>query len=436
MNAIASNLGLTGPRRYFVLMSALLSWFGAGILMAIPPLAARQAVASMGVTDEVLRGRWFSTYVCAFLLGGAVGGFVFGWLGDRFGRSRALGLSILTYSVLAGLASRVETPEQLFVVWFLACTGVGGAWPNGVSLAAEALPGMSRPWLSGLFGCTANLGLMLLAYLAWLQPITPKEWRWVMLVAASPAVLGIFVLLFLPESPAWKISRQKVASQGQHQSITRALFRPPLLRWTLIGIVLGTIPQMGNWGATNWLVPWANQVQEQASIQGLSASTPQGLSASTQWTKSSGALIGSLLGGALANACGRRLAYFGISLLSLVTSLYIFHSLNPLDPSFLYWVFVQGIFCTLYFGWLPLYLPELFPTSVRSTGIVVCFNWGRGLTAVGVLLGGQLMQMFDGSYARVGQITCLVYGLGMIAILFAPDTSSRQLTAPTSPGSD
>jgi hypothetical protein len=201
--------------------------------------------------------------------------------------------------------------------------------------------------------------------------------------------------------------------------IARELFRPPLLRYTIIGILLGAVPQMGNWGSINWLVPWADQVQDEAGMHGLTAAT--------QWTKSSGAAIGSLIGGWVACACGRRLAYFLISFLSLSFSFYIFNNLSPLDKTFLGWVFVQGAIGTVYFGWLPLYLPELFPTRVRATGTGVAFNWGRIVTAAGVLWSGQLMMSFEGDYARVGQITCLVYVVGMIVICFAPDTHRNPL---------
>jgi MFS family permease len=392
----------------------------AGIIMAVPPLAARTAVAAMGVTDESLRGRWFSWYVCAFLLGAATGGFVFGWIGDRWGRSKALGWSVLTYSLLSAACYFVNTPEQLLILWFLACTGVGGVWPNGVSLASEALPGVSRAMVSGLFGAAANLGLIFLAVINYFEPITIEHWRWVFLVAACPAILGFIVLLFVPESPAWLAERAKPAVTSDPDGrIIHELLRPPLLRYTIIGILLGAVPTMGNWGSVNWLVPWANQVQE--------AEGGHGLSAATQWSKSSGAALGSLFGGWLACACGRRLAYFLISLGSLASSFYIFHNLSPLDTSFLVWVFVQGVVGTIYFGWLPLYLPELFPTRVRATGTGVSFNWGRILTAGGVLAGGQLMLAFGGDYARVGQITCLVYVVGMIVICFAPNTAHKQL---------
>lgn len=405
---------LAASQRFVLLACALGAWFAAGILMAVPPLAARSAVASLGVSNEALRGRWFSWYVCAFLLGAAAGGSLFGWLGDRFGRTRALGWSVLTFSLLAGCCYFVTTPLELLVLWFAACTGVGGVWPNGVSLTTEALPGVSRPWLAGLFGCAANLGLMLLALLAWWNPITPDSWRWVMLVSATPGMLGLFVLTLVPESPAWLAGRTHSVASAPASPLVD-VFRPPLLKYTLIGIILGAVPLMGNWGATNWLVPWANQMQDEIGDRSLSAWT--------QWTKSGGALVGSLLGGAFASLCGRRTAYFVISVVSLASSFYIFHSLTPRDESFLTWVFIQGIFGTVYFGWLPLYLPELFPTQVRATGTGVTFNWGRVATAVGVLLSGQLMLSFGGDYARVGQVTCLVYAVGMVAICFAPDTS-------------
>jgi MFS family permease len=87
--------------------------------------------------DRALVARWFAWYQCAFLFGAATGGLVFGRVGDRLGRAKGLGVSILTYSLLAAAASLAQGPWQLLVLWFLACTGVGGTWPNGVALVAE-----------------------------------------------------------------------------------------------------------------------------------------------------------------------------------------------------------------------------------------------------------------------------------------------------------
>ncbi|MFN0197380.1 MAG: MFS transporter, partial [Planctomycetaceae bacterium] len=84
----------------------------------------------------------------------------------------------------------------------------------------------------------------------------------------------------------------------------------------------------------------------------------------------------------------------------------------------------------VFFGWLPLYLPELFPTHARATGSGVSFNFGRILTATGVLATGALTAYYQEDYARAGRVTSLVYALGMIIILFAPDTSKKKIAAP------
>ena len=240
-----------------------------------------------------------------------------------------------------------------------------------------------------------------------------------MLICGSPIVLGMMILVMLPESPVWLSRNHRSAAIVAGARKPLEVFRPPLLKYTILGVLLATVPIMGNWGATNWLVPWADQAQD--------ATGDHTLHASTQCTKSSGAALGGLLGGWLASVMGRRTSYFTISLISLVSSFYIFHSLTPTDPTFLAWVFVQGFFGPVYFGWMPLYFPELFPARMRATGTGVAFNWGRVATGAGVLMGGQLIISFRGDYARVGKWTCLIYAMGMVIILFAPDTSTRRM---------
>jgi len=89
-------------------------------------------------------------------------------------------------------------------------------------------------------------------------------------------------------------------------------------------------------------------------------------------------------------------------------------------------VFVQGIVATLFFGWLPLCLPELFPTRVRAAGAGVTYNTGRFLTAAGTLAAGGLIAVFHGNYPTVGAITGLVYALGMIVIWWMPIMPSEE----------
>jgi hypothetical protein len=137
--------------------------------------------------------------------------------------------------------------------------------------------------------------------------------------------------------------------------------------------------------------------------------------------RSGGGMLGSLLGGLIASVLGRRLSYFLISLLALFTSTYIFTRLDPLvDPTFPYWVFILGFISIVYFGWLPLFLPELFPTRVRSTGSGVSFNTGRVVAGVVVLSAGFLLDLLGGEYPKVGFASGLIYAVGLVIIWLAP----------------
>ncbi|MEZ6092215.1 MAG: MFS transporter [Pirellulaceae bacterium] len=432
--------------RMIVLVAAFLGWMFAGWEMSLLPLSARAATIGMlqddpSHSDWVALGRqpvpesleaeeskvrlekevgeWFARYIAAFLLGAAVGGWVFGWYGDHAGRVKAMGVSIIWYAGFTGLAYFVETPMQMLMVRFVACMGIGGMWPAGVSLVSEAWPDVSRPTLAGLIGASANVGIALLGIVVrmigdWLPEyqLTPDAWRWMMLLGASPIVLGFVVLLIVPESPRW-LSQREQASDTKDTSPLVAVLRPPLLNLTLAGIALGTIPLLGAWGAQKWIIPWAGQVGSRIGEESLKADTQ------TVWAI--GASLGSLCGGWLAAYVGRRRTYFLVSLGSLILSGLIFRMLDPSQGwRFMVPVFLLGLVATVYFGWLPLYLPEMFPTRVRATGSGISFNSGRIISAVLVFATTGLVAAFNGDYARVGELTSLIYVLGMVVILLVP----------------
>jgi len=422
---------LSAAGRCLVLVTAFLGWTFAGAQMALTTLVMRSAMIDLlglpdplHATDEALVGQWSAWLVGAFLLGAAAGGLVFGWIGDRLGRSRAMGLSILCFSLFCGAAYFAETPLQLIVLRLLVGLGIGGTWPNGVALVSEAWSNASRPVLAGVMGAAANVGLGMMALLGMWIDIKPANWEWTMLVGATPVALALLVFLLVPESPRWLAGRAAGAdghAGAGGQSPVLEVFRPPLLGITLIGILLGTVPLIGGWGSANWLVPWAEQVGSQAEVPDYS------LKAATQFWRSVTSIIGSLLGGWMASRVGRRRCYFLVSFGSLVTAQYLFRSVIPGDGQFMVLVAVLGLFNGLYFGWLPLFLPELFPTHARSTGAGVTYNFGRILTVVTVFASGALIRHFDQDYAQIGTITSFIFAIGMLAILLAPDTASRQL---------
>jgi len=444
--------------RWLVLGVAFLGWLFAGVQMSITPLVSNSATADFlssaqagtgerTATPKPVLTQWFARYNATFLFGAAAGGLLFGWIGDRAGRAKALSLSICCYAIFSGLAAFARTPEQFVVFRFLGCLGVGGAWPNGIAITVEVWTHVSKPILAGIIGSAANVGLVLMGLLGCYVAITPESWRWVMLVGGLPVVLGAASLLWLPESPQWLAARRKalpstaplaseatsareatmargaaMASEATVASGTavrklvspvRAVFQPPLLWLTLLGILLGAIPLFGGWGCTNWLVPWADQV---------GAKTDPTLKAWTQVYRSVGAAVTSAIGGWVSALLGRRLSYFLYSGASLFIGQHLYNNLDPTHPHFHWWALMLGATTGFYFGWLPLCLPEMFPTAVRSTGSGITFNTGRVATGLGVLGAGYLSSLsyFGGDYAKVGAVTSLIFAGGLVAIWLLP----------------
>ncbi len=447
-----------------VLATAFLGWMCAGWQLAISSLAMRDAPADLlredfiaqgiaaGLTadiksdnvtpsasviaeldkdrdgmlslDEKKNGRegvigsWFGSLIAAFLLGAALGGYVFGWFGDRFGRAKAMAISIMWYSAFSAITVFVQDPWQLWAVRFVACMGIGGMWPNGIALVSEAWPNISRPILAGAIGTAANVGILMLSAIANVKHVTIDDWHWIMWLGAAPFLLGLFVWFFVPESPRWLHLRSGAEDSKQPAPGLVEIFRPPILWLTILGIGLGTIPLFGGWGSSNWAIAWASSFDD------------AGLKARVMLARSLPGTISSLLGGGLAMMIGRRPCYFILSLGALVSAQVLFHSLHPVEDEFwfLFWFGSLGFFSGFFFGWLPLCLPELFPTRVRSTGAGVSFNWGRILTAAGVLFaGGMLKQYFNSDYAEIGKWTSLIYAFGLIIVFFVPDTKQRAL---------
>ncbi|MFM7059209.1 MAG: MFS transporter [Planctomycetota bacterium] len=446
---------LSVAARRKVLAAAFVAWMFAGLENGLFVLIHRQMMRELlgASAAEGLILQWLAWNQAAFMLGAAAGGWLFGWLGDRAGRTRALGCSVLCYSLLTLAAWFVDDPYLMWVVRFLAMLGFGGTWPNAVSLVAEAWPGASRPFLAGLLGTAANVGMVLMGTIGWVQPVTDAHWRWTLLVASTPAVVGLWILRRVPESQRWLSEHLAASSRPRELNVAtgprsgplRELFRPPLLQHTLLGIALGAVPVIGTAANGNWVVPWSDRVAaDRARTEQLaadpSAAKPGASAAEAAQKKSSprtaaqvsrdkaftlisrsgGGVLGSLMGGIAATLAGRRLSYFLISLASLVTSTVLFTQLSPGHPWFNTAAFLLGMFGVTYFGWLPLFLPELFPTRVRAAGSGIAFNSGRIAAAAVTVFIALWMQNTTVDYPLIGFCTGLIYAVGMLIIWLAP----------------
>jgi MFS family permease len=389
-----------------------------GLEMGIFPLVARPALqtmlpADLATSPDQFVGTWMGLITALFLVGAAFGGIAFGWLGDRMGRVRAMTLSILTYSIFSGLCFFARTPWDLGALRFIAAFGMGGEWSLGVALVMESWARDKRPLLAGIIGAASNVGFTLIAVIGYFLKITQQNWRVVMIAGAAPALLALGVQLLVPESDRWKAAVREGTSKP-----LREVFSPALRRSTLLGITFASIALIGTWGSVQWLPLWADQ---------LTGGKIPSAKAVTLMTGGVGAIVGCVIGALFAGRFGRRPAFFGLCLLSLLVCGCLFRFVHDYNAVFLILVLFVGGITAAFYGWMPLYLPELFPTRVRATGQGLCYNSGRIFAAAGALAQGQLVANYGGSYARAGATITLVYALGLFLIWLAPETKDRPL---------
>jgi MFS transporter, SHS family, sialic acid transporter len=411
-------VSLSRRGRAAVLVAAFLGLVFDGFELGLMPVASLSVSKSlMGEAfTPAAGGDWFARYTAALMLGAAIGGLMLGRFGDRFGRARGLGVSIVLYSLGAAAGGFVTSQEQLLLLRFLVGLGVGGVWPNGIALVAESWPAASKATVSGVMTAGINVGIIALSQCGRVSPITPDSWRWLFQIAGLPALLGAIVLALLPESPQW-LARRGGAADG-HASPRPALFGRELRRTTLAAILIASIPMVGAWSASKWMIPWADAV---------AGPTDAAYKAITQGWWAAGSLVGSFVGALLVGWLGRRASYLLISIGATVATLAMFNLTAPLEPGFHPTVCVQGFVSTLFFGWLAVYLPSVFPVEVRAAGSGLAYNAGRFLTAAGVLAAGTLFTALGGDYARVGSLCSLVYALGIAAIWLTPAAERTRL---------
>src|SRR5688572_11261162 len=415
--------GITSGQ-WLVLIAAFLGWLFDGFEMGLFPVVARPALmtfAPAGVAVDAFVGSWMGWITAAFLFGAAAGGLVFGWLGDRIGRVRAMSISILTYSLFTALGFLAQSPEHLAFFRFIAALGMGGEWSLGVALVMECWPEKLRPLMAGFIGAAANVGFLLVGWVAKTFTVTPQSWRWMFLVGALPALLVFFIRLFVPESEKWK------AVANPETKPVREILKPPLLKFTLFGILFASVALIGTWGSVQWIPTWVDQMTKGAIPDAK---------ANAHMASAYGAIVGSLLGPLVGGKIGRRPAFFGLCLCSFITCQFLFRSFQAYSTGLIVTIFCTGMFTAAFYGWFPLYLPELFPTRVRATGQGVSYNAGRIFAAFGALFAGQMVLSFAGgkdsasmasAYAQMGATITFVYVIGMILIWFAPETKGKPL---------
>jgi MFS family permease len=418
--------------QWLVLLVAWLGWvFDSmdGTLFSLVQKPSMTELMGRGASDAAI-GFYSGVVFSVMLLGWAMGGICFGVIADYVGRTKALAATILIYSMFTGLSALAETWWQLAAFRFITGLGLGGEWAAGAALVAEVWPDHLRAKAGAMLQSAAAFGYFFAALIT--RVVDVGSWRYVYLVGAVPAIFVLFIRLMVKEPDRWievRDQRRLAKAQGRHRKneldtfTLKELFGPKLRRDTIVASALAFTVLLALWGATMWI---PSVVREAGGREGLSAADQNRYATYAVMVLNGGSLFGYLGFGPLADRLGRRPAFLCFFLGGMILFPVTFLMTGGLTQIFILLPLV-GVFTLGITSGFPIYLPELFPTRVRTTGVGLCYNLGRVVTAGGVLVTGALVGFF-GSYAKAASAVSLIYILGILILFFARETRGERLS--------
>ncbi len=371
--------------------AAWLGWLFDGLDMHLYTLIAAPFVAKLlevPQTDKSV-GFYSSWIQAAFLFGWAIGGAIFGRLGDRLGRSRTLVLTILTYAIFTGAGFLAQTWWHLLIFRFLAALGIGGEWAVGAALLSETWPKGWRYWLAAVLQTAVNIGILLAGVVGIAMAGLPE--RCVFLVGLAPALIVLWIRRAVPETDDWHHAKSN-AKTSEPKLLD--LFRGRTLPITVLTMAVCACSLTAHWAFMFWSAQQLRQLPEVTEL-------PPGEQTSVVSLSVVVLMISSIVGNFLAAAIARRIGYKrAIALMAaayFLTMMFTYGTARSLNS--LWWCFPILGACSGFFALFTMYLPPLFPTLLRTTGAGFSYNIGRIAAAAGTIIFGLLSPIGDSRLA-------------------------------------
>jgi MFS family permease len=358
-------------------IAAWLGWLFDGMEIHLYALVAAPFVAHLmsmpqSAPDVKEKMAWIQA---AFLVGWAVGGGVFGRVGDVLGRSRTLALTILTYAIFTSLAFFAATWWQLMIFRFMAALGIGGEWAVGASLLAETWPKKWHAWVAAVLQTAVNIGILLACL--WVYLLAGAAEKYVFLIGVIPAGIVYWIRLSVGEPEAWHAAKEA----GTKPPPFSDLFAGGLLRTTLMATVVCACALTAWWAFLFWYVQHLRNLLGEA---GRSSADTQRLVSAAFFLVIGVSIGGNFFAAGVAKLMGYRNA-IALMLFGFFAAIFGTYCVPRDYRSIFFWIPWIGWFSGV-FGLFTMYLPSLFPVLLRTTGAGFCFNIGRLAAAFGTVL--------------------------------------------------
>jgi MFS family permease len=364
----------------------------------------------LGLSAEVAGGLQSLT-----LLASAAGGIAFGVLADRAGRTRALMLSVLIYSVFTAACGFAQTAVQLAVFRIGLGIGMGGEWASGAALVSETWPARDRGKALGLMQSSWAIGYGLAALVAWfVQDVAGFGWRTVFFVGVLPALFAFWVRLRVEEPPAWREARLKPASVSVRQALGGTM-----LGITIAVTLMNAATMFAWWGFNTWVPSYL-----EAPLTQGGAALPSDRKYWFIIAMQAGMWLGYVTFGFVSDRIGRKRTYLGYLLVAALL-VFVYSSVRA-ETALLLLGPVTAFFATGFFSGFGAVTAELYPTEVRATLQGFTYNIGRVASAAAPYVVAGLTTTHG--YGAALSVTAAAYLVAALFWVAIPETKGRVMT--------
>jgi MFS family permease len=363
-----------------------------------------------------------------FLIGWGLA-FLWGPVGDKFGRVRTLMLTVVWYSVFTLLSALVTNVWQLAVLRLLAGIGIGGEWAMGGTFVAEEWPEERRRAGAGFMHTGYYVGIFLaaLANYAIGSHFGHNAWRVMFAVGGLPALLLAWVRHGVTEPERWR-QKEGVVRTWQIWRPFATLFSATWRRRTILNSLYMLVSISGLWAGTVYVPAAVTALAEAAGRVGPQAAQ---LASRATMLVAFATILGCLVMPRLAEKLGRRGALGFYFMLMLVFVALTFGKVFYLGATALPWFFV----CLFFLGFgganfavYTLWLPEQYPTECRASAFAFCTSFARfGGAGITFLVGAGVQHY--GSLGIPVALTSIAFAIGLLLIPFGAETRGQTLPA-------
>jgi len=380
----------------------------AGLISTLMPTYLTAVVRDLSGSDDIPR---ISAIINAlYIAGWTIGGFSWGFISDRIGRSRALTLSVISFGLLTLLISFAPSWGWVVAMRLLSGFAVGGILVITPTLLSEIWPASSRSVIIGIDSIGFPVGI----FSTGIVSVLVNDWRSAFFVGALPIIVGVLSFWLLKESDNWKNARTTaVVSHVRDPELNSNIIKGSLIFGSML---------IGLWGMFSWIPSWVISLFPVPKMDGILSviGTGQQEAGIAMMLLGAGGLTGGFISGWVSNALGVRRAMMLCFSGCLVVSFLLF----GLNASFTRIIYAELALLSLFFGisqgLLSIYIPQLFPYQVRGTYTGICFNIGRIVTSVAVFFVGVLVTVLGG-YSNTLLLFAGIFVIGFIGVYLTKD---------------